>query len=159
MNRIARSAAAVAFAAAATLTGYHVGAAAGPAGSSPVAVVRDSGTGLTVRGCPVRFSDVTLKPYIHQDNAHLCPGFRSVSIDDGDLVIRTDPAGPIIAAIASPDETMTARGISAGVSGGGELSRVRFGDTRAGARLLATDPRLYRDGTANVWILLVGLQS
>jgi hypothetical protein len=106
-----------------------------------------------VSGCVIRFHPAG--PQIHVNRTHECPGVRSVSVDEnGMLVVRRSGAGSIQSVSVSPDETLSARGIVAGASGGVGITRVRFFDTTTGKPLPADSPKLHGP-TANVWLTWV----
>lgn len=105
-----------------------------------------------VSGCTVRFSPAG--PKVHVNRAHECPHVTSVVVEDGMLVVRRSGARSIQSVSANPDETLAARGILAGASGGGAITRVRFFDTTTGKPLPADSPKLHGP-TANVWLTWV----
>lgn len=116
-----------------------------------IAVAQEPSTDVT--GCVVRFYDTG--PKVHVNGSHLCPRVTSVDVDDaGFLVIRRSGSRPIQSVSASPDETLAARGIFAGASGGGSTTRVRFFDTTTGKTVRADSPAL-QGPRANVWLTWV----
>lgn len=93
-------------------------------------------------------------PVIHVNSAHANVGVTSVAITaDGDLEILTDvPEGSkIIAAIAEEDESLSALGIQAGVSGGISRSVVKF--YKGTTRVRADSPTF--GAYSNVWFSLM----
>lgn len=134
-----------------------VGAAAGASGVDALGgliVQSANGPEVTVRGCPIRFDGTTGQPYIHTNNWHACPGVQRVYLENGNLVVEADFTGQIIAAVASPDETLASRGVTAGITGGGPKSTLWFAIN--GTRVRLPDKRIYEGGWANVWVLMVG---
>lgn len=81
---------------------------------------------LVTRGGCIRLTDTG--PVIHANSAHVASGIASAHIDpsDGWLWIVHDGSLPVVAVLCSPDETLAARGILIGASGGTTHSRVRF---------------------------------
>lgn len=111
---------------------------------------------IAIRGCVIRFDErdeagLTV-PRIHANPSHYCVGVTSLAVnpDNGDLEVRSNTKGPIVSLAVSPDETLAARGISCGGSGGGGITRIRCFD-RDGNRLRADGEELY--GTySNLWL-------
>lgn len=111
---------------------------------------------VQLRGCVIRFDRKdrmgrTLARK-HVNRAHACLGVRSVRIDyrTGELVLTGSRGGAIVFISVSPDETLTAKGISCGPSGGLAVTRLRCFD-RQGRKVPAYSPRLYSP-RANLWI-------
>ena len=111
---------------------------------------------IAIRGCVVRFderdADEVTQPRIHANQAHYCVGVTDITVnpENGDLEVRSDTQGPIVSLAVSPDETLAARGISCGGSGGGGITRIRCFD-RDGAPVRADGPEIY--GTySNLWL-------
>jgi len=79
---------------------------------------------IVTAGCTVRFDERTpagfTKPTIHVNQVHYCVGVNSVRVDyaSGALVVDLQGARPVMAALVQSDETLTARGIHCGPSGG-----------------------------------------
>lgn len=151
-NRIARYRIALGLA---LLIGLTVGGAAGAVADN---FLRDAShtNKIAIRGCVVRFDerdDAGLTtPRIHANQAHYCVGVTSIAVnsDNGDLEVRSNTVGPIVSLAVSPDETLTARGISCGGSGGGGITRIRCYD-RTGNRVRADSAELF--GTySNLWL-------
>lgn len=116
-----------------------------------IAVAQEPSADVT--GCVVRFYEAG--PTVHVNSTHLCPRVTSVDVDDaGFLVIHRSGSRPIQSVSASPDETLAARGIIAGTSGGGSTTRVRFFDTTTGKTVRADSPAL-QGPRANVWLTWV----
>jgi hypothetical protein len=87
---------------------------------------------------------VGFNPYIH-------PTINA----DGELHANMLTAFPVIAAIAEPDETISSRGIEAGISGA--VADVDIWFSKAGRKLDlndAADYALVRGTYANVWIYI-----
>ncbi len=126
------------------------------------------GSNILISGCVVRFSDPEGWPSIHANGAHLCAGVESVEVDprNGFLrVIQTlkEPtATPILFAFIQTDETLSARGIIGGASGGtGDTHYVLY-DTTIDRRLdlREQEDRLrVQSPVANVWLGWVHLAA
>lgn len=130
----------------------------GAAGATAENYLRDAkhDNKIAIRGCVVRFDERTpdqkTVPRIHANPSHYCVGVTSLTVnpDNGDLEVRSNTQGPIVSLAVSPDETLAARGISCGGSGGGGITRIRCFD-RDGVRLRADGPELF--GTySNLWL-------
>lgn len=84
----------------------------------------------------------------------MCVGVTSVAVDwgrTGDLIVRNKGGpGTIVSLTVSPDETLTARGISCGASGGLQLTRIRCHD-RYGHHVPAYSLKMY-GRYANYWL-------
>lgn len=83
--------------------------------------------GTVLRGGVIRFTDNG--PELHVNNSHQSVGIvpSSVCINaDGDLEFRLDKSLPVVTLWASADETLVARNISGGISGGGTRCIVRL---------------------------------
>jgi len=113
------------------------------------------------RGCVIRFDERTpagfTVPRIHANATHMCVGvddvyaeFTGDSATAGDLIIVTDDPGAIVDIQITEDETMTARGISCGPSGGGAETRIRCYD-RDGNKVKAYSAAMY-GALANLWV-------
>lgn len=105
-----------------------------------------------VAGCVIRL--YPSGPRVHVDKTHTCPYVTDVRVRDGVLQVERGHAESIQAAVVSPDETLSARGILAGASWARGRTLVRFYDTRADAPIPADDPRL-TGSTANIWLVWV----
>ena len=124
--------------------------------------MRDAVPGNRVKfsGCVVRFSDPDGSPSIHANAAHISAGVKSVGIDrHGRLeVIQTvtNPGeNPVIFAFCQTDETLSARGIIAGASGGTDDTHFTFFDTKLGRKLDLSNynDRMRLQGkNSNVWL-------
>lgn len=144
--------------AAMALAAVGVFVAGGAVGAAADNYLRDASykNKIAVRGCVVRFDErdpggVT-QPRIHANPSHYCVGVTGVAVnpDNGDLEVRSNTRGPIVSLSVSPDETLAARGISCGGSGGGGITRIRCFD-RDGAKVRADGPEIY--GTySNLWL-------
>ena len=111
---------------------------------------------LIVRGCAVRLEDSG--PYLLGNSAHYCTGFRSVSYSHGWLEIISDSSRPVVSIAVSPDESLVARGILAGASGGGLHTRIRFYSIRTHHVLPAESPLLHCP-KCNVWITITSFDT
>ena len=120
-----------------------------------------SGTDLLVSGCVIRFSNADGTPSIHANAAHHCAGVSSVRIDQhGQLeiiqTVRGSHDNPILAAIAQTDETLSARGIMVGATGGTDSTRFRLYDTKIGRVLNlnnSSDRMRVQGSTSNLWVM------
>lgn len=96
-------------------------------------------------------------PKIHANSAHIASGLVSVLVDaNGRLVINTDSSGYgwMGAIVAEEDETLSARDVVAGPSGGNGLIRCKF--TQNGTYLDLTqqaDWNVVAGVESNLWIL------
>lgn len=111
---------------------------------------------IAIRGCVVRFDQKTpagfTQPRIHANSAHICVGVTEVYADrtTGELVVKDNTQGPIVSLSVSPDESMTAKGISCGASGGTATTRIRcYG--RDGHRIAAHSSEMYGPYN-NLWL-------
>lgn len=93
-------------------------------------------------------------PQIHHNETHTSSGIRSVSIDDrGRLEVKHAAPGPIITMNANADETLVARGIAFGCSGGGGTTIIVA--SGKDGQLDLNDPDDYKKvaGTySNIWL-------
>ncbi|MGD7707788.1 hypothetical protein [Microlunatus sp. Y2014] len=110
---------------------------------------------IAIRGCVIRFDQRdaagNTKPYIHANKSHICVGPTHLEVeDDGDLVVYDNTVGPIVSVAVSPDETMTANGLSCGASGGSGKTTIRCYD-RDGNRIAADSPEMYAP-LSNLWL-------
>lgn len=117
---------------------------------------------ILLRGCVIRFDKLSstgksVQPRILANSGHICVGVQSVTIDwggSGDLLLRDSPSNePVIVAFAEEDETLTARGIQCGPSGG--AVQVRIACYKGTTRIPGYSKQLY-GRYANLW---VGVQN
>ena len=112
-----------------------------------------TGEATVTTGCVVRF--YSSGPALHQNGAHACTAATGVWVrDNGVLVIDQTHTGPVVSVTAQADETLVARGVQAGVSGGVSDAHVTFYDSRLGRVLDLTDPGDYRriaGAYSNLW--------
>lgn len=107
------------------------------------------------RGCVIRFDEKTTsgntRPRIHANSTHYCIGVTNVYAEypTGDLIIEMDPVGPIVSINVTEDETLTARGIACGPSGGAVTVRIRCYD-RSGTKVKAYSSKMY-GRYSNLW--------
>lgn len=121
--------------------------------------------GLVFRGGVIRFTDSG--PELHVNNSHQSVGIipSSVCINaSGDLEFRLDRSLPVVTLWANADETLVARNIQAGVSGGGTTCIVRFSrtDTPVGEKLNLNRSGHYgrvKGPFSNVWVGVVSYDS
>lgn len=120
-----------------------------------------NGPGLVTRGGVIRFSGN--KPELHINSTHQSVGILPDSVrinGNGDLEFRLDVSLPVVTLWANADETLVARNIQAGISGGGSLCVVRMSrtDMPVGEKLnLKTTGHYGRvKGTySNLWVGIV----
>ena len=112
---------------------------------------------LVQRGCVIRFDTQsrtgTTVPRIHSNSKHYCVGVTAEpTVDDqGRLVVRTDGADqPVVSIAVSPDETLTAKGITCGGSGGSGRTVIACYD-RNGKPVRADSPTIHGK-YANLWL-------
>lgn len=98
--------------------------------------------------------------YLHTNSSHHSIGIKQVYIDssDGSLVIEKypDASNAVVTTAVTPDETLAARGITVGLSGGGTISKVFF--YKNGTKLLLHGPNGYdavASATSNIWFMTV----
>ena len=96
--------------------------------------------------------------YLHTNATHHSVGIESVGANaDGDLYVKRFSGGAVVSLSASPDETLCARGITAGVSGGGINSVIRLYN-RAGKRLNLNNASDYAEIASpwsNLWVTYI----
>lgn len=115
---------------------------------------------LVIRGCVIRFderaSNGDTRPTIHANGSHFCVGVDRVYSDysTGDLRIvhDSDPHRAIVSIAVSPDETLVARGIDCGASGGVRWTKVRCYDEDG---LVKPWSGKMRGEFANLWVTWV----
>ena len=115
-----------------------------------------TGEKLTFSGMALRL-DAKQGPYIHANSSHYPLGFKSAVIDPkGYLTIRRDRVDSVVSIIVDPDETLAARGITIGASGGGVVTNLYF---YKNGRLLnlakPADYALVSGPFANAWITII----
>jgi len=135
---------------------------AGATGAAAGSYFTDAAPGSEVllSGCVVRFSDPDGAPSIYANASHQSTGCTDVSITSaGRLRVTQTVTGatehPIIFAFAQADETLSARGISCGASGGTDDTEYVCFDARLGRALDLSDPRdlLRMQGrNSNLWV-------
>ncbi|WP_460460998.1 hypothetical protein [Angustibacter peucedani] len=156
--------------AALALAGQHVAEAVQPA--------RASDAGITGVATPdvdyVPASDANLarvghrtavvrlgpKPYVHQNGSHGTLGIRALTItQDCDLTLWTDwqDGDKVLAATVDEDEVLSAKGVEAGISGGGGWASIKLG--RGGKRICYDDPVFKSGATVNVWVDILYLRA
>lgn len=96
-------------------------------------------------------------PALHVNDAHSACGVTGAHIgDDGYLWITHAQSRPVVAIVPVPDETLTARGITAGASGGTNYSRVLLAEH--GVALDLRDPADYAKvagSFSNLWYFVL----
>jgi hypothetical protein len=104
-------------------------------------------------------------PQWHVNSAHATVAFdTSVAPEvtaSGDLWVPLTENLPVVAAIASADETLTMRGITAGISGGVSGCTVRLRKEGVGRLNLARPDHyaLVADNNANLWLMIVRIPA
>jgi len=118
-------------------------------------VLKDTGTVVqssnAADGCIIRFQTAT--PTILEDANHGCSErITSVYVDavSGNLVIEHAHPGRIVSCIATPDETLAARGIIIGCSAGLDKSVYTFYSTPTNA-VIRADSTAVRGSSSNAW--------
>lgn len=101
---------------------------------------------------------ITGGPYIHANSLHINVGITGLSIDEyGRLAITTDTAsaGTIGSPRVEEDETLSARGIQGGISGGNGFLNVKFGKNGVPLDLTKqADWDAISGPTANIWVFV-----
>jgi hypothetical protein len=119
-----------------------------------------TGPAVVVRGGCVRFG--AEGPYLHTNDSHQSIGIvPTLTIVSGMLHVDLDEPLPVVSVVAHPDETLTARGISAGISGGVGFVNVRFHLAGHGP-LYLNQPAHYekvRGDLSNVWLTVLSLRQ
>lgn len=110
---------------------------------------------ITTIGCCVRFG--TDGVYLHENETHAAVGINSIKIDSkGRLEVSHRSIGKIVTMGAFADETLVARHISLGCSGGGGTTIiVAAKDGRQLNLNRAEDYALISGDYANAWLLWV----
>lgn len=131
--------------------------AAGVAGATAENYLRDAShdNKIAIRGCVIRFDERDAAgntvPRIHANSSHYCVGVTGLEVqDDGDLVVYSNTVGPIVSLAVSPDETLAAKGLTCGGSGGGYSTTIRCYD-RNGNKVAADSPTMY-GAYSNMWL-------
>lgn len=117
--------------------------------------------GLVLRGGVIRFSGN--KPTLHINSTHQSVGIIPDSVkinNNGDLEFRLDIGLPVVTLWANADETLVARKIQAGISGGGSLCIVRMSrsDMGIGEKLNLKTVGHYgrvKGPTSNLWVGII----
>ncbi|WP_114202855.1 hypothetical protein [Janibacter anophelis] len=80
-------------------------------------MILDSPTTTVTSGCCIRLGTDGL--YLHHNTAHAAVGVRRTFINsDGKVEILHHAPGPVVTMWVNPDETLAARGVTLGPSGG-----------------------------------------
>lgn len=111
-----------------------------------------AGPGVTHRGGVIRFTPSG--PELHVNDAHNSVGIIPSSIrinEQGNLELLLDCALPVVSTFANADETMGARDLAAGISGGVRLCIIYI--SKGGRRLnLKNSYNAVMGETSNIWI-------
>ena len=110
--------------------------------------------GTTFSGGVIRI-DPSKGVYLHTNDTHHSRGIKAVSIDSrtGGIRVTRDTMDAIISVSADPDESLSARNITTGISGGGVTTIVFF--YQNGRQLNLNDKTDYAkiaSSTSNFWI-------
>jgi len=111
-----------------------------------------------VSGCVLRFDTPDGSPRIHANYSHHCTGVSDVFINkNGDLEVTQTMAArnAVIFAFAQADETLVARDIQVGASGGINRTVYRFYDGKLGRKLnlrSASDRKRIQGNSSNLWV-------
>jgi hypothetical protein len=133
--------------AAAFLAGAMLGPAAVQAITAPSQNVSDH---VRISSCVIRL--YTTGPQAYDNASHACLGDPHPSVNgNGDLVITRDAVGAIVSCQANIDESLAARQILAGCSGGGDTSIVKFYKADTGTHAWASG-RAVASPSSNVWM-------
>lgn len=115
---------------------------------------------VSLGGC-IRLYDTG--PEWHINSHHIAVGFDTTSPPQitpaGDLLVQLDPGGPVVSAIAAPDETLAARGITLGISGAVSTCTVRMSQAGYG-RLDLSEPDDYARASganSNLWLVVTAV--
>lgn len=116
---------------------------------------------ILLRGCVIRFDELSstgksVRPRILANSSHICVGITSVTVDwdRGDLVLADSRTNkPVVVAFAEEDETLSAKDIQCGPSGG--TTNTRISCYREGKRVPVYSLQMYHR-YANLW---VGIQN
>lgn len=106
-------------------------------------------------GCVIRFDQRTAggqtRPRLYANASHFCVGVVKVYAEypSGALVIDQQATQPVINISVSPDETLVARGISCGASGGFNVTKVYCRDYSGPVK--AYSSKMY-GSSSNLWI-------
>ncbi|TDE02814.1 hypothetical protein [Jiangella asiatica] len=116
---------------------------------------------IASRGCVIRFdtlsrSGASVVPRIHANETHACVGVTSLSVDwssgssRGDLILNnTGGPGAVVSVTVEEDESLAARDIQCGPSGGGTTTRIRC--YRDGVKIPAYSLEMYGKNV-NLWV-------
>jgi hypothetical protein len=96
--------------------------------------------------------------YLHTNSTHHSVGIEKVYIDkaDGSLVVVRSKGGAVVSTVVTPDETLSEKGVTVGLSGGGKVSKVFF--YKDGRRVKLHYPKEYKrvaSATSNVWFMSI----
>lgn len=96
--------------------------------------------------------------YLHTNSTHHSVGIEKVYIDkkDGSLVVVRSEGGAVVSTVVTPDETLSEKGVTVGLSGGGKVSKVFF--YKDGRRVKLHYPKEYKQvasSTSNIWFMSI----
>ena len=106
---------------------------------------------IVVRGCAIRMA---AKPYMLENTAHSCTGFKKVFYYKGWLQVISDSSLPVVSVAVTTDESLVAKGIIAGASGGGSTTKIRFYSTRK-ERTVPASAKILQCDKCNVWVTIM----
>jgi hypothetical protein len=134
--------------AAAFLSGAILGPAAVNAVTAPNQDVSDH---IRIAGCVIRL--YSTGPVAYQNSAHACLGVTSVGMNSsGDVVIhRGGSTNTIVSCTAAIDESMAAKQILAGCSGGGVTSTIKLYKADSGHHVWASSAAV-ASPASNLWM-------
>lgn len=112
-------------------------------------------TDIKISGGVIRIDPVQ-GVYLHTNSSHHSVGIKSVGInpDNGYLFIERYNGDAIVSVVATPDETLSAKGITFGPSGGGKITYLKLYN-RNGQLLdlrKQSDYDQVASSVSNVWI-------
>ena len=111
------------------------------------------GSQIKVSSCVIRL--YASGPQLYDNGGHACLGVTSVHINSGgNLEINRLSNGPISFVSAATDESLAARGIIAGASGGLGTTMVILYDTDTGRRVRPNSTAV-ASAQSNLWLLWV----
>jgi len=129
---------------------FTAGGILGPAAVHAItAPPQDVSDHVRIAGCVIRL--YSTGPVIYQNGSHACLGITDVGMNtSGDVVIHRNPSTNIIVTCtAAIDESLAARQILAGCSGGGGTSTIKLYKTGIHVRANST---AVASSASNLWM-------
>ncbi|MGB6021665.1 MAG: hypothetical protein WBG89_04985, partial [Ornithinimicrobium sp.] len=106
-------------------------------------------------GGVIRFSSRWGYPQVHTNASHVAVGVSRAYVNtDGNVTIE-NTGGPVVSIVADPDETLTERGVSVGLSGGSGETIATFYSSKLGRALdlnRGTDWKQVYGTYSNLWV-------